>query len=247
MPDVLGYRANIGVVVPSTNTTMEPELYAMAPAGVTFHTARMYVPQPALGSPAEAEAFFEAIFSALDLAVRDVTTIQPDHLIVGMSSIALMGGMDGHRQLKARVEQRAQCSVTTAADAADAALALHGAQRIGLLSPHPPMTDAHYARFLAETGRELVRQHRIDCPTSLAIARVDQATTRAALLDLDGPDIDAILQVGTDLVMAGLADEAERWLGKPVLAANPTMLWHTLRAKGIPDQIKGFGTLLREH
>lgn len=74
-----------------------------------------------------------------------------------------------------------------------------------------------------------------------------EETTRAALVELDGPDIDAILQVGTDLVMARVADEAERWLGKPVLAANPTMLWHALRTKGIPDQIKGFGTLLREH
>jgi maleate cis-trans isomerase len=29
MPDILGYRAKMGVVVPSTNTTMEPELYAL--------------------------------------------------------------------------------------------------------------------------------------------------------------------------------------------------------------------------
>jgi maleate isomerase len=35
MPDLLGYRAKIGVVVPSTNTTMEPELHSMAPPGVT--------------------------------------------------------------------------------------------------------------------------------------------------------------------------------------------------------------------
>ncbi len=33
MPDILGYGAKMGVVVPSTNTTMEPALYAMAPHG----------------------------------------------------------------------------------------------------------------------------------------------------------------------------------------------------------------------
>jgi maleate isomerase len=46
MPDLLGYRAKIGVVVPSTNTTMEPEMHSMAPPGVTFHTARLYLAQP---------------------------------------------------------------------------------------------------------------------------------------------------------------------------------------------------------
>src|SRR5439155_24140893 len=40
MPDVLGYRAKIGVLVPATNTIVEPEYHAMAPRGVTLHTAR---------------------------------------------------------------------------------------------------------------------------------------------------------------------------------------------------------------
>ena len=31
----------IGLLVPSSNTTMEPDFYAMAPGGVTVHTTRM--------------------------------------------------------------------------------------------------------------------------------------------------------------------------------------------------------------
>ena len=54
MPDLLGYRAKIGVVVPSTNTTMEPEMHSMAPPGVTFHTARLYLAQSSLRTPEEA-------------------------------------------------------------------------------------------------------------------------------------------------------------------------------------------------
>jgi maleate isomerase len=44
-----------------------------------------------------------------------------------------------------------------------------------------------------------------------------------------------------------LADEAERWLGKPVLAINAVTLWHALRSSGIADQRHGCGSLLREH
>jgi len=47
--------------------------------------------------------------------------------------------------------------------------------------------------------------------------------------------------------MVRLADEAERWLDKPVLAINAVTLWHALRANGISDQFHGAGMLLRDH
>jgi len=43
-----------------------------------------------------------------------------------------------------------------------------------------------------------------------------------------------------------LADEAERWLRKPVLAINATTLWHALRTNGFTDAFDGFGVALRE-
>jgi len=43
-----------------------------------------------------------------------------------------------------------------------------------------------------------------------------------------------------------LADEAERWLGKPVIAINAAIWWMALRDNGIDDKIDGCGRLLRE-
>ncbi len=67
-----------------------------------------------------------------------------------------------------------------------------------------------------------------------------------ALRELDGPEVDAIIQVGTDLSMLRLADGAERWLGKPVIAINAATLWHALRKNAFSDQFTGYGVLLRE-
>jgi maleate isomerase len=105
----------------------------------------------------------------------------------------------------------------------------------------------HYSRFFADTGRDVVRVKHIEVASTLAIAQVEEEVTRAAIQAVDGDDVDGIVQVGTDLVMARLADEAERWLGKPVLAVNAVMLWHALRAIGVCDSIPGFGALLRDH
>ena len=60
-------------------------------------------------------------------------------------------------------------------------------------------------------------------------------------------EVDAIIQVGTNLSMVRLAAEAEGWLGKPVIAINTATYWHALRANGINDRIEGFGRLLTDH
>ena len=41
MPDALGWRKKFAVLVPSTNTSVQPEFDSMRPAGVTNHISRI--------------------------------------------------------------------------------------------------------------------------------------------------------------------------------------------------------------
>lgn len=245
MPDLLGYRAKIGVVVPSTNTTMEPEMHSMAPAGVTFHTARLYLAQSSVRTPQEAQRAAAAFQDALKIAIRDVATAELDHLMIGVSALSFMGGVAGGQRFEESLKQMTSVPITTASAAAVAALRQYDVKRIGILSPHPAMFDEHYIRFFSESGYQVAKLHRIDCPTTLAIATVEEAMIRAALSDLIEAGSQAIVQVGTDLVITRLADEAERWLGRPVLAVNAAMLRHALRSLDIRDRLLGFGSILR--
>ena len=63
---------------------------------------------------------------------------------------------------------------------------------------------------------------------------------------IDGDDIDAILQVGTNLANAAVAAEAELWLNKPVLAMNVITYWDALRGCGIEDRIYGRGRIFED-
>ena len=56
MPDTLGYRKRIGLVVPSTNTTVQPETDALRVPGVTCHTGRVTIKERPLNTE---EAFYE--------------------------------------------------------------------------------------------------------------------------------------------------------------------------------------------
>jgi len=75
-------------------------------------------------------------------------------------------------------------------------------------------------------------------------------TTASALIKelkaIDSPDVEALVQFGANLPMAAIADEAERWLGKPVIAVNIATYWHALRHGGIADKVYGHTRLMRE-
>jgi maleate isomerase len=70
---------------------------------------------------------------------------------------------------------------------------------------------------------------------------------REAIRQIDGDDVEAIVQVGTNLSMIRLAAAAELFLGKPVIAINTATYWHALRALGINDRKAGFGSLMEHH
>jgi maleate isomerase len=246
MPDVAGYRSKMAVIVPSTNTVVEHDLNVMRPHGVTFHIGRMYIENPVLGSDEAFEALLLQIRAAIVTALRDVMTCGPDYLIMGMSAETFWGGVEGNSAFERRMRDLTGLEVSTGATACREALQAIEAARLAVLSPYQPIADENVTRFFEESGFEVVRFHGLRCPTATAIAAVEERELIGVLRQLDGPDIDAIVQVGTNLSMVRLADEAERWLGKPVLAINATVLWHALRINGVMDRVEGAGRLLRE-
>jgi maleate isomerase len=242
----VGHRAKVGVIIPSTNTVVEHDLHQVRPRGVTFHAGRMFISQPALDSDEAFEALLGQIRSAISTAVRDVLTCEPDHLLMGMSAETFWDGVDGNRRFTERIEQQSGLRVTTGASSCREALEALRVQRIAVLTPYQPVADEQVRRFFTESGFDVVAARGLRCPTATAIAQVTPRDLVGVLADLDGPQVDAIVQCGTNLSMLRLADEAERWLGKPVIAINAATLWHALRTMGINDRFDGFGTLLRE-
>jgi maleate isomerase len=246
MPDALGYRAKFGVLVPSTNTVVEPDFHAMAPHGVTLATGRIAIDNPRMDDDASFEAIMVQIRASIARAVRELMTAEPDYLIMGMSSETFWGGKKGNDEFQRRIEEVSRKRIATGANACERALTALGARRLGVVTPYQPVGDTQVRRFLEECGYEVVMLEGLRCPTAVSIAHVDEATLRRAIVAVNRPDVDAIVQVGTNLSMLRLADEAERWLDKPVVAINAATFWYALRENGFSDRMPGFGRLLRE-
>ena len=244
MTDALGWRKTFAVLVPSTNTVVQPEFDGMRPHGVTNHISRIRIPNIALNSDEDFQRLIRLIIEAQDEAVDSVMSCEPDQIVLGISAETFWGGADASRDLKRTLEQRTGLPVCTGADACHAALATVDAKRIAVITPYFPVGDRNVVRFFEETGYTIARIKGLSCPSPTAIARVTEAQLAAALREVDGDDIDAIVQLGTNLAMARLAPAAEAWLGKPVIAINTAIYWHALRRVGITDAVGGWGALL---
>ena len=247
MTDALGWRAKFAVLVPSTNTSVQPEFDGMRPPGVTNHISRIRIPNMPLENDDDFSRLVDHIAAGQLEAVDSAMTCEPDRIVLGISVETFWGGLALSRRLKADLEQHTGLQVSMGAEASELALKKLGARRIGVVTPYWPVGDRNVAQFFTESGFAVQKLVGLKCVSPVAIAHVSEAQLRDAILAVDGPDIDAIIQVGTNLAMARLAPEAERWLKKPVVAINTAIYWHALRASGIEDKIAGWGPLLEVH
>lgn len=250
MRDYLAWRMAFGVTTPSVNTVVQPEYDDMRPAGVTNHLARMYTPPMAVDSDSDFEELIRLIDLGLDEAVDRVMTCRPNHLILGISALAVWGGsIAASEALKVRIRARAggTIGVTVASDAVIAALRAYGVKRrIAIMEPYYPVIEPRLKGILGEHGYEIVRflHMRGKRPEAYSVLRAQDMI--AALREIDGDDVEAIVQFGANLPMARIADEAERWLDKPVISINVATYWHALRENGITDRLDGFTRLFSE-
>ena len=133
----------------------------------------------------------------------------------------------------ARIPARRRSRPTAASSASRSCRPTSGRERRGRTTTSPT------------PGFEVVRDIALQCPSWTASPGAAGAAAREAdRTRRQWPDVDAIVQVGTNLSMVRLAAAAEMWLGKPVIAINTATYWHALRQNKIADKIPGLGRLL---
>ena len=192
-------------------------------------------------------ALIDAISATLNDAVARCMTCEPDYLIMGMSSLMFWDGRDASEQRMTELSEFAGVSVSAGSFACEAALNLTGAKRIAVISPYQPVSDHHVTRFFQDCGFDVAKFHGLKCTSPVAIAEVQPQTLRDIALAMNSDDIDAFVQVGTNLSMVKLCLELQAELAKPFVAINAATYWHALRAVGITDQFGGHGPLFESH
>ena len=96
---------------------------------------------------------------------------------------------------------------------------------------------------MGELGYEIVKYRHMQGMSPATYSHVNEQDMIGAFKSIDDPEVECPVQFGAALPMARIADEAERWLNKPVISINVVTYWHALRAMGINDQFPGYTQL----
>ena len=234
-----GARARIGLMVLESDQTMEAEFRVLTDLpGVSIYHARLANDvdvTPEKLAKMEAELPIAAALIPQDMGLASIG--------YGCTSGSTIIGEDR----VAHILDAAHPNVpsTNPLTAAKSALRALGVKRLALLTPYAPdVTTAMQAKFEAAginvtlIGSFYERDDRV-------VGRIDAQSILEATLAVGQGDCDGVFVSCTSLRTAGLIEQAEQVLGKPVTASNHALAWHLLRLAGINDTQTGLGRLFQ--
>ena len=249
-------RAQIGVIIPSTNTGVEYDLQKFHVEGVTWHPSRFWIELRNWADESESsgddsstvfERFLDIMRGEIPIALRNVISAKVGHIMLGMSAETFWGGLEGSQRFEQGVREHiGDLGLTTGADATRQALDCFGAKTLSVITPYPPVGDDNVRQYFEEIGYQVKAVKGLDRPSATAIAETAIGDVLAAVREVDGDGVDAIVQCGTNLSTVDLFPTLEHQLHKPLIPINVATVWHALRACGIDDRIVGKGRLLEE-
>jgi maleate isomerase len=249
-------RAQIGVVIPSTNTGVEYDLQKFNLDGVTWHPSRFWIELKNWADEVEStgeeadtvfERFLEIMRGEIPVSLRNVISAKVNHIMLGMSAETFWGGLEGSVAFEKGIREHiGDLGLTTGAEATRKALDCFGARSISVITPYPPVGDSNVRQYFEEIGYEVKHVCGLNRPSATAIAETSIEEVLQAVKQVDGDDVDAIIQCGTNLSTVDLFPTLEHVLEKPLIPINVATVWHALRACGIEDKVTGRGRLMEE-
>ncbi|MGI3185274.1 maleate cis-trans isomerase family protein [Nioella aestuarii] len=236
-------RARFGVLVPFTNTNLEPDMGLLRPDGVSLHFARLggydrdEIP--------DSEQMHGLGAANLSEPLRLLQGVNPDVILYGCTSATLTHGLSFDRELAKQIKQDSGAQTVTAAGALVHALQTLKVKRIGFASPYVPAINDMAIAFLEETGVKAVRRSEV----SGTLDNYGQGElTPDAVYELgraaDHPEAEAVVLSCTDMRSVEIIARLEAKLGKPVITSNQAMVFQAMQLAGLGETLSGFGRLL---
>ena len=238
---MIGWRARLGFLVPPGNPTVETEMIAMAPDGVSLHFHRMV----ARGTPGSLQGQTErnrSMIESIDEAVEVLAMVKPDVIVVAHTATSYHLGRSGEADLLGRMERSTGRRVVTAFGSVVHALERLNVRKLALATPYSPEVTLQGKAHLEARGLEIVKFTSLKDIDNIYDTTAKQAYGLARSVDAD--DAEAVFLSGTGMPTVSVLEMLEQDLGKPVISSASAMMWHALRLTGIGQPIASFGRLL---
>lgn len=229
----------IGLLVPSSNSTVEVEFYRALPDDVSLHVGRLPITQVDPESIA-------GMVDPIDAESKKLASADVDVIVLGAAAPSFLKGMGYDREMSARIAKASGKPATTASTALLQSLAALDVKRIALGTAYTQKVTDIAIAFLQANGIEVVKNECLGKVDNLEIGRLGVNTALELGRRIACPEAQAIAFLCTNWQSMAIIDALERETGLPVLSSTQFSLWAALKTIGYEGRIQGYGKLLRE-
>jgi maleate cis-trans isomerase len=231
-------RRHFGVLIPSTNTTVEIEYTHHLPATLQFHIGRLGKGGNTPFSPSRDE---DVIYQSKLLGDAKVEVVA-----LAQTSASLFDD-DYDTKVKALMSRNAGVPAVTSAEAIGEAVLALGMKRVGIVTPYSTQVIENAKRYYERKyGLQVVGMEGFGATDAYAIGKLDANMAFEGLRRVDTPAIEVLIVPGGNFPTMPWIAPWERALGKPVITTNQAALWGALGVMKLNDPLPGFGRLLEQ-
>ena len=240
-------RIRLGMLTPSSNTTLEPVSTAMLAAlpECSVHFGRFRVTEIALSDKALAQFNPTEILAAAEL----LSHARCDVIAWNGTSSGWLG-FDTDERLCEAITERTGARACTSVLALNELFRRDGIQRFALATPYLDKVQAAIIANYAKAGLDCVAERHLGLQDNFSFAEVTDEQIRQMVAEIaSAPSAQrpqAIAIFCTNLRGAPLAASLEAEFGIPVYDSIATVMWKSLSLAGIdPARVKGWGSWFR--
>ncbi len=237
-------RILLGMLTPSSNTTLEPVTTAMISdlPEASAHFGRFRVTEIALSGQALAQFDDSEILKAAELLSHaKVQSIGWN----GTSSGWL--GFDADERLCRRITEVTGIAACTSVLALNEIFEITKVKKFGLVTPYLDDVQAAIIKNYAASGMECIAERHLRKQDNFSFSEVSANEIRNMVLEVAKEKPQAITIFCTNLRGAPLVEELEREIGIPIYDTISTVVWKSLKQAGADtSRIRGWGRLFRE-
>ena len=238
----------IGLIVPSSNITVETELPAQLhrhpSADFSFHSTRMRMHTVSAAQLASMNAQRER-------CTMEIADASPDVILYACLVAVMVGGPGEHRRVEGAIAEQlaaggSAAKIRSSAGALVQALRAIDADRIALVTPYMRPLAAQVVGYLESEEFELADWRALEVADNAEVGCIPGERVLEAARSLDLTGVDAlVISACVQMPSLDLIDPAEEEFGIPVLSAATAGAYSILRSLTLPVAIPGAGSLLR--
>jgi len=242
---MIGWRAKIGVIVPSTNSTCEYEYNKMAPDGVSVHAARVF--NPKVTKPEEKGRGLSEMHKGLSRAAKELSSVNPKVIAFCCTSGSFIKGKEYDKEIISNIEKETGIPAITTSTAVLEAFKKFNIKKIAMATPYIEEIAKKEVQYFEESipNFKVVAVKNLGIWTALPIGDLYPSSAYISAKKVDTQEAEAIFISCTSWRTIEIIELLENDLKKPVITSNQATMWLALKKVGI-FKVEGYGKLFRE-